>query len=104
MFFAINSMSQNQLNILQRIQNRAVKSIFKPPLNKRLADVEVKNDIKSIRARLSELNDRYVLKCIQNKHETNYDLILDYKKNHMSRSFRKETPLCNLKDLLEFID
>jgi len=104
MFFAINSMSQNQLNILQRIQNRAVKSIFKPPLNKRLADVEVKNDIKSIRARLSELNDRYVLKCIQNKHETNYELILDYKKNNMSRSFRKETPLCNLKDLLEFID
>ena len=65
MSFSINVLSKTNIAILQRVQNGALKAIFKPSFRTNLIRLGESHNVPSINDRLDTLFTQYFVKAIQ---------------------------------------
>ena len=84
-FFSIGVVAVSNIQILQRIQNRGLKSIFKPPPRTNLARLEEKNKIDSVNNRLLFLLLNFVNQSIRNRNPLITRLWNEYERGFAGR-------------------
>ena len=98
--FAVNITSASQKLNLQRIQNRAIKSIFKPSLKTNLEQLGKKEGVPPIEDRLLALFDCYVTRGLLQNNPLVCQLANEYVDGFESRTVATKTCLCHLKKVL----
>jgi hypothetical protein len=91
---------KTNLTLLQRIQNQAIKCIFKPPLNTNLTTFGRAHNIDEISLRLNNLMYRYIVNCIINKNPLIEILLKEYSEGFKSRPDIDKTSLSSVKSII----
>jgi hypothetical protein len=99
--FVINKIiSSGNLQILQRVQNRAVKYIFRPSLSTNLVDLANQNVIPKIEDKLENLFLSFIMKGLVHGNPLLTQLIDEYKRGFEAREFSRSTCLCAIRSSL----
>jgi hypothetical protein len=99
--FIINQMiSTSNLLILQRIQNRAVKYIFRPQLGTNLVDFASSKKILKIEARLENLFLSFIMKGLINNNPLLNTLVSEYRDGFEARPSDSKTCLFAIRAML----
>jgi hypothetical protein len=99
-FFISDSISVASNTILQRVQNRAIKSIYHLPLYTNLDRFQNSISLSNINDRMNYLNKKYLLNSISNNNPLIMQLISEYKRGFQSRVIVFKTPLCSLRQTI----
>ena len=105
-FFSIGIVAVSNILILQRIQNRGLKLIFKPPPRTNLARLEEKNKIDNIKSRLLFLLSNFVNQSIKNQNPLVTRLWNEYERGFAGRDgdIRSKTALFCINHLINVSD
>jgi hypothetical protein len=97
-FPTINNITPDILNKMQAVQNRAVRVIFKKytDSNEEVENFSEKIGLMSVANRLSELNEKYVVACLDSENPLITRLIKEYGNGFQSRTESRSTPLSNI--------
>ena len=97
-FFSAACVSETSLGLIQRIQNRAIRCIFKLKWDSPSKDLFLKSGILSIRERFLQLGARCICKSIQNKNPLLSLSLAEYIRSWSditARGREMSTPLCH---------
>ena len=105
-FFSIGVVAVTNILVLQRIQNRGLKLIFKPPPRTNLARLEEKNKIENIKNRLLFLLSNFVNQSIRNQNPLVTRLWNEYERGFAGRDsdMRSKTALFCIHHLINVSD
>jgi hypothetical protein len=97
-FPTINNITPDILSKMQAVQNRAVRVIFKKytDSNEEVENFSEKIGLMSVANRLSELNEKYVVACLDSDNPLITRLIKEYGNGFQSRTENRSTPLSNI--------
>ncbi len=84
---------------LQRIQNSALRVIYKLPFDTPIEVLHETAKIERLNERLDKLNNNYLLKAILNNNELVLELLNEYGYDYINRQGENPTILCAYKDL-----
>jgi hypothetical protein len=96
-FFSIANVSENSLGLVQRIQNRAIRCIYRLDWDSPTKDLFQISGVLFIKERLLQLGARYLIKAIFNKNAFICPLISEYIRSWSAitaRGHEMSTPLC----------
>ena len=94
-FFSLARIAESNLNRLQRVQNRAIRSIYRLEWNSPTIVIHAISNLLPIRERLLKLGKRYLLKATDNNNANVCLLLQEYIDSKSSiRRKEKDTPLC----------
>ena len=96
-FFTITSVSNTNLNSIQRIQNRAIRSIYSLPWDSPTVELANISSLPNVEDRLLQLGCKYICKnWVLNPFIT--ILIVEYvsSRSSIQRSSQLATPLCKI--------
>jgi hypothetical protein len=93
MSFSINVLAESNITVLQRVQNGALKAIFKPPFRTNLIRLGESHNVPSIKDRLDSLFTQYFVKAIQLSNPLIQQLAIEYKSAFGGRGSPNSTPL-----------
>jgi hypothetical protein len=93
-------MSPSHLQKLQRVQNRAVKYIFKPWLGTNLIELATEKNILKIESRLENLFPTFVMKGLIHSNPLLGLLIDEYKRSYEARECNSKTCLYAIRGIL----
>ena len=93
-FFAVARIAKTNLDRLQRVQNRAIRSIYRLEWNSPTDQIHSISNLVPVRDRLVSLGERYLTKAVYNN--PNVALLLQEYIDSISsiRRNEKDTPLC----------
>jgi hypothetical protein len=100
MFVCGSLISKANLEVLQRIQNSAIRSIFKPSYMTNLKNLALFNKISEIKTRLEELFEQYIFKCLINNNLIISSLMSSYWRGFESRPEQDYTVLRSIRPLI----
>jgi exonuclease III len=99
--FIINCViSSTNLQILQRVQNRAIRYIFRPQFGTNLTDLAAQNGILRVEERLESLFTSFIMKGLIHNNPLVSTLIKEYKRGFEARSCKVRTCLCAIRAML----
>ena len=87
-FFAIGIIAESNIMILQRIQNRALKTIFKPPPLTNLAKLEVEKGVANVKNRLLTLLINFTERALKHNNPLIKRLRDEYKRGFEGRTVK----------------
>ena len=102
-FFAVAVVSDRSLGLIQRVQNRALRCIFKLKWDSPTKDLFPASGVLFLRERFLQLGARYTTKSIRNKNPFLSVLISEYIGSHSAITARgrtMSTPLCHFTFLM----
>ena len=102
-FFAVTCVSDNSLGLVQRIQNRAIRCIYRLDWDSPTSELFGISGVLFIKERLIQLGARYLTKAIHNKNIFLCPLISDYIRSWSAitaRGHKMTTPLCFFTSLI----
>ena len=102
-FFTVASVSENSLGLVQRIQNRAIRCIYKLDWDSPTNDLFQISGVLLVKERLLQLGARYLIKVIRNKNAFICPMISEYIRSWSAitaRGHEISTPLCFLTSLI----
>jgi hypothetical protein len=86
---------------LQRVQNRAIKSIYKPDLRTNLRQLALSKGIVEVKTRQTELFNKFLFRCIFTSNDLVNDLIKEYWQGFEAREEIDQTALSLVRSLIE---
>ena len=102
-FFTVACVSDNSLDLVQRIQNRAIRCIYRLDWDSPTNDLFSISGVLFVKERLIQLGARYTTKAIHNKNVFLCPLISEYTRSWSAitaRGKKMSTPLCFFTSLL----
>ena len=104
-FFSVANVSENSLGLVQRIQNRAIRCIYKLEWDSPTKDLFQISGVLFIKERLLQLGARYLTKAIFNKNAFICPLVSEYIRSWSAitaRGHQMSTPLCFFTSIISF--
>ena len=98
--FTAHVISNSQMTRLQRIQNAALKAIFRPALKTNLIRLGRQHNVCPIAARLAMLHSNYIYSALSHRNPTIQQLTSEYLNRFASLAESQSTPLTNEKPYL----
>ena len=98
-FFSVTSPSDTSLGLVQRVQNRAIRCIFRLEWDSPTHELPSISGIIPIRERLIQLGSRYLLKCLVHKNPLIQILLSEYyysRNSLLAKNERQKMLLYNL--------
>ena len=92
--------AKTNLNIIQRIQNEALRRIYQLPKETKIEDLHRIANIKTISERLHELGKSYIESAIENQNPLIRKLIAEYQSFKGGRNLKRKTILCNFEEVI----
>ena len=102
-FFSVAKLSENSLGLVQRIQNRAIRCIYRLDWDSPTKDLFQISGVLFIKERLLQLGARYLIKAIFNRNAFICPLISEYFRSWSAitaRGHEMSTPLCFFTSLI----
>ena len=96
-FFTVACVSENSLGLVQRIQNRAIRCIYRLDWDSPTKELFPISGVLFVKERLLQLGTRYITKAIHNKNEFLCPLISEYVRSWSAitaRGHQMSNPLC----------
>ena len=95
-FFTVANCSETNMQIVQRVQNRAIRCIYKLPWDSPTDQLFPISGILPIRQRFTQLGSRYLAKALYFKNSFIINLVAEYigSKSSITSRFKFTTPLC----------
>ena len=103
LFFTVACVSENSLGLVQRIQNRAIRCIYRLDWDSPTKELFPISGVLFVKERLLQLGTRYITKAIHNKNEFLCPLISEYVRSWSAitaRGHQMSTPLCFFTSLI----
>ena len=98
--FGQHVVSNTNMLVLQRIQNRAISIIFKPPPSTNLQNLASVKGIMCIENRLKDLFENYIFKGMMYRNPVTDILIEEYVAGFRARPGLLRTPLCAVRGVV----
>jgi hypothetical protein len=92
--------SKANLAHLQSIQNRAIKAIFRPPLNTNLVNFGRSVGLQPVTERLGELFEAFLKKSLSNANPIVHQMAIEYRGGFEGRDSSRPTLCCHLRDYI----
>ena len=102
-FFTVTSTSDTSLSLVQRVQNRAIRCIFRLEWDSPTHEQPLISGIIPVRERLIQLGSRYLLKCLVHKNKLIQILPSEYfysRNSLLAKNDFPATPLCHFLSML----
>jgi hypothetical protein len=102
-FFSVANVSENSLGLVQRIQNRAIRCIYRLDWDSPTKDLFQISGVLFIKERLLQLGVRYLIKAIFNQNAFICPLVSEYIRSWSAikaRGHEMSTPLCFFTSLI----
>ena len=102
-FFTVTSTSDTSLSLVQRVQNRSIRCIFRLEWDSPTHELPLISGIIPVRERLIQLGSRYLLKCLVHKNKLIQILLSEYfysRNSLLSINDFPATPLCQFLSML----
>ena len=97
LFFTVACVSDSSLGLVQRVQNRAIRCIYRLDWDSPTSELFPTSGVLFIKERLLQLGARYIIKAIRNKNIFIGPLISEYIRSLSAitaRGHQMSTPLC----------
>ena len=98
-FFTVSCVSNTCLNLIQKIQNRALRCIYKLNWDSPTKELFTISGVLSLKIRFLQLGARYLIKCIYFNNKLIKNLLIEYFHSWSAitaRNKKMTTPLCPL--------
>ena len=95
-FFTVTTCSKTNLDSIQRVQNRAIRCIYKLPWDSPTGQLFSISNVLPVRQRFTQLGSRYLSKAIYFRNQFIHVVLSDYFSSFSTITARKKlaTPLC----------
>jgi exonuclease III len=100
-FICCSVLAETNIMLLQRVQNQAIKSIYKPDLRTNLRQLALAKGIVEVKTRQTELFNNFLFRCIFTNNELVNDLVKEYWQGFEAREEIDQTALSLVRSLVE---